>query len=120
MDFPSFLLRCIPRPFHWFIPTFCPISDRFTPNPGPIAHWATSTPCPIADWFEQRLRRLMNETGVDGFKFDAGEGEFAPLRLVPQPTVYAGRWARFAARFGGGGEVRSAHESQDAASELIV
>mmetsp|Transcript_50876 Transcript_50876/g.150000 ORF Transcript_50876/g.150000 Transcript_50876/m.150000 type:complete len:334 (+) Transcript_50876:1443-2444(+) len=66
-------------------------------------------------WFERRLRALMDATGVDGFKFDAGEASFAPSHLVPRPNDFAGEWARFASRFGGGGEVRAAHRSQDAA-----
>jgi len=66
------------------------------------------------DWFEQRLRLLMETTGVDGFKFDAGEGQFVPP-FDPRPSAFAGRWARFAARFGAAGEVRAAHASQDAA-----
>ncbi|KAL3925818.1 MAG: hypothetical protein SGPRY_003561 [Prymnesium sp.] len=119
----------------WIIPFAEPSSSAFTEGAA-LGHWLVEDngkPALVRwwqgrgavlnvsddralDWFEQRLRRLMNETGVDGFKFDAGEGEFAPLSLVPLPNLYAGRWARFAARFGGGGEVRSAHESQDAAT----
>jgi len=71
------------------------------------------------DWFEARLRRLMADTGVDGFKFDAGEGDFVPSsdksmgHDPPGRNSYARLWAQFASRFGGAGEVRAAHASQD-------
>ena len=66
------------------------------------------------DWFERRLRTLMAQTGVDGFKFDAGEAAFVPEGAMADPNDFTGAWARFAARFGGAGEVRAAHNSQDA------
>ena len=64
-------------------------------------------------WFVGRLRALQASAGVDGFKFDAGEGSFVPLG-VPGGLEYAGRWARMAAELGPAGEVRAAHASQDA------
>ena len=67
-------------------------------------------------WMEGRLRRLQEATGVSGFKFDAGEGVFVPPRTAAagDANQYAEAWARFAARFGGGGEVRAAGSSQGA------
>ena len=65
-------------------------------------------------WFEARLRTFMDATGVRGYKFDAGEAVFVPDGAMGDPNEFAGEWARFAARFGGAGEVRSAHASQDA------
>ncbi len=65
-------------------------------------------------WFEQRLRSLQHLTGVDGFKFDAGEAMFVPDGVMDDANAFCGRWTRFAARFGGGSEVRCAHQSQDA------
>jgi hypothetical protein len=70
-----------------------------------------SSPAAV-DWFEGRLRKLMAETGVDGFKFDAGESIFLPSG--EGRNAYAAQWARLAGRFGGGSEVRAAHASQDA------
>jgi len=64
------------------------------------------------DWMELRLRRLMDETGVAGFKFDAGEASFVPRGAMRDPNEYCALWARFAARFGGGGEVRCACGTQ--------
>ncbi|HMQ30585.1 MAG TPA: glycoside hydrolase family 31 protein [Chloroflexaceae bacterium] len=37
-------------------------------------------------WWLERLRALQRETGVDGFKFDAGEANFVP----PDARTYAG------------------------------
>ena len=66
------------------------------------------------DWMERRLRQLMASTGVSGFKFDAGEAQFVPDGAMPRPNEYCSLWADFAARFGGGGEVRCACSSQGA------
>ena len=65
-------------------------------------------------WFERRLRGLMDSTGVDGFKFDAGEAMFVPDGVMADPNEYCRQWVRFAARFGGGGEVRCASRTQAA------
>lgn len=45
---------------------------------------------------------------------DAGEAAFVPAGTLADPNAYARRWAGFAARFGGGSEVRAAHASQSA------
>ncbi len=37
-------------------------------------------------WFGQRLQHLQSETGLDGFKFDAGE-----TRYVPEDAIWFGR-----------------------------
>jgi hypothetical protein len=34
------------------------------------------------DWWQSKLRQLQHETGIDGFKFDAGEGAFVPSALL--------------------------------------
>ena len=65
------------------------------------------------DWMEARLRRLMDATGVSGFKFDAGEAQFVTV-IGGEANSYCREWAAFAARFGGGGEVRCASGSQSA------
>lgn len=31
-----------------------------------------------ADWYETRLRKLLVDTGIDSYKFDAGETSWAP------------------------------------------
>lgn len=64
-------------------------------------------------WMASRLRSLVESTGVDGFKFDAGEAQFVPEGAMAEPNRYCAGWARLAATFGGGGEVRCADGSQD-------
>lgn len=31
-----------------------------------------------ANWYEQRLQKLQKDAGIDSFKFDAGETNYAP------------------------------------------
>lgn len=31
-----------------------------------------------AKWFEDRLKKLQEDTGIDSYKFDAGESSWAP------------------------------------------
>jgi alpha-glucosidase (family GH31 glycosyl hydrolase) len=54
------------------------------------------------DWFLARLRALQAETGLDGFKFDAGEAIFLPVdAVVASPghrNDYTHRYVEFAAR----------------------
>mmetsp|Transcript_24461 Transcript_24461/g.53389 ORF Transcript_24461/g.53389 Transcript_24461/m.53389 type:complete len:735 (+) Transcript_24461:386-2590(+) len=64
------------------------------------------------DWFEERLRKMMEETGVDGFKFDAGEAQFVPGSASCSANEFAAKWARLAERLGPAGEVRSAYRTQ--------
>jgi len=46
-----------------------------------------SNPAALA-WWRAKLGRLQNEFGVDGFKFDAGEGNYVPRdRLTAQPLL---------------------------------
>ena len=45
----------------------------------------------------------MDETGVDGFKFDAGEAQFVPQVATSWALDYATLWARLAARLGDAG-----------------
>lgn len=39
------------------------------------------------DWFVQRLQALQKETGLDGFKFDAGEACFLPVDAVTYQKI---------------------------------
>ncbi|PXF41522.1 putative family 31 glucosidase [Gracilariopsis chorda] len=50
-------------------------------------------------WFTRRLRILMEEYGVDGFKFDAGEPSFLPedaeiQDILESPCDYTRAWVR--------------------------
>ncbi|RMF41401.1 MAG: glycoside hydrolase, partial [Anaerolineae bacterium] len=56
------------------------------------------------DWFARRLRALQEETGIDGFKFDAGEAVYLPVEgRTHQPlshrNEYTRRYVEFVAQF---------------------
>lgn len=72
-----------------------------------------------AKWFSDRLHKLLNESGIDSFKFDAGETSWTP----PDP-IYRGNQAlnpnqitydyiRTVAKFGPMVEVRAGQSTQD-------
>lgn len=73
-----------------------------------------------ATWFTERLRKLQQETGIDAFKFDAGEVLFLPTqtRLHSDtdpslwPNLYTTKYIETCASFGGIVEVRSGHFNQ--------
>ena len=98
-------------------------------NPGFFAWWNTP---PVAaldvtnpeavEWFVGRLVALQKATGLDGFKFDAGEPCFLPERprtFAPMstPSEYTELYVRrVAGAFAGGvSEVRTGHMTQDIA-----
>jgi len=87
-----------------------PLLVRWWQGLGAILNVSSTSAC---EWFESRLRKLMEETGVDGFKFDAGEDQFLPREASGLSHSFATQWARLAARLGDAGEVRAAHRSQD-------
>lgn len=66
-------------------------------------------------WWREQLGRLQND-GVDGFKFDAGEGNFVPRnRLTAEPLLphqYADRYVSWIAENFQWTEVRSGWRSQ--------
>lgn len=68
------------------------------------------------DWWLRLLRRLQTEYGVDGFKFDAGEGNFLPADAVTfQPMnrrQYADRYVQWVAQNFEWTEVRAGWRSQ--------
>ncbi|XRB24724.1 glycoside hydrolase family 31 protein [Pseudoscourfieldia marina] len=62
-------------------------------------------------WFLAKLRKLQEETGVDGFKFDAGEPCFLPSRAnthaeLAHPAEYTRLWVTEVARHFEWAEVR--------------
>jgi myogenesis-regulating glycosidase len=90
-------------------------------NTPPVAALDVTNPEAV-DWFVTRLRALQEATGLDGFKFDAGEPCFLPRR--PQthapmgtPADYTRLYVqRVAGPFAGGvSEVRTGHLTQDVA-----
>jgi hypothetical protein len=68
------------------------------------------------DWWLQRLRHLQTEYGVDGFKFDAGEGNFLPADAVTAQGLmrrqYADRYVQWIAQHFEWTEVRAGWRSQ--------
>jgi alpha-glucosidase (family GH31 glycosyl hydrolase) len=68
------------------------------------------------DWWLARLRRLQTDYGIDGFKFDAGEGNFVPHEARSAgdltPTNYADKYVEFVARHFEWTEVRCGWRAQ--------
>ncbi|XP_038078855.1 myogenesis-regulating glycosidase-like [Patiria miniata] len=70
------------------------------------------------DWFVSRLEKLQQDTGIDSFKFDAGETnylvqDFETYVPLVNPCEYTALHSEMAARLGGQIEVRAAFENQD-------
>ena len=71
-----------------------------------------------ADWFVGKLETIRKETGIDSFKFDAGEisfltSEFNLYNQSVTPDQYSNSYARMAARLGDMIEVRIGSRTQD-------
>ncbi|EFA02566.2 myogenesis-regulating glycosidase [Tribolium castaneum] len=72
-----------------------------------------------AKWFTDRLKLLQEKHGIDGFKFDAGESDYAPWHPIvsgdPElsPNSLSGDYIRTDAAFGGLTEVRTGWRTQD-------
>jgi myogenesis-regulating glycosidase len=77
------------------------------------------TSAAACDWFLRRLRALQAETGLDGFKFDAGEAIFVPPDAVTAEPLatrndYTHRYVNFVAQHFALTEVRSGWQNQAA------
>jgi len=90
-------------------------------NTPPVAALDVTNPDAV-DWFVARLKKLQADTGVDGFKFDAGEPCFLPRmprthRPLSTPAEYTQLYVQqVAGQFAGGvSEVRTGHSTQDVA-----
>jgi myogenesis-regulating glycosidase len=68
------------------------------------------------NWWLAGLRRLQTDYGIDGYKFDAGEGNFVPQEARSAgdltPTSYADKYVEFVARHFEWTEVRCGWRSQ--------
>lgn len=45
-------------------------------------------------WFRERLERLRGETGLDGYKFDAGESAFYPADALSAESIHPNEYTR--------------------------
>ncbi|GAB4563741.1 MAG: glycoside hydrolase family 31 protein [Anaerolineales bacterium] len=121
----------------WVIPFLDPQSQAFAEGkalgylvrkpdgePYPVQWWQgvgalldVSNPSAL-EWFRERLERLQRQTGLDGFKFDAGEAAFFPSDVISaepiHPNEYTQRYVNFVARNFRLTEVRSAWKNQPA------
>ena len=70
------------------------------------------------DWFKSRLLQLQTETGLDGYKFDAGEACFLPTDAVSREAMpgndYTQRYIDFIGKNFSLTEVRSGWNNQNA------
>ena len=69
-------------------------------------------------WFKNRLKTFMNQFGVDGLKFDAGEVRYLPVSYkFYQPleniNFFSSKYVEMASTFGGLGEVRVGYGNQN-------
>ena len=92
-------------------------------NAAPVVALDVTNPATVA-WFTHRLHALQADTGVHGFKFDAGEPCFLPASprfasraALAHPAHYTRLYVReVAGKFAGGvSEVRTGHRTQDVA-----
>ncbi|PWH18177.1 MAG: glycoside hydrolase [Anaerolineae bacterium] len=121
----------------WVIPFFDPASDTFAEasaqgyllrqpdgTPYPVRWWQgigglldVTNPRALA-WFRERLAHFQQETGLDGYKFDAGEAVFFPSDALStetlHPNQYTQRYIEFIAQHFRLTEVRSAWKNQRA------
>ncbi|XP_063829756.1 myogenesis-regulating glycosidase-like [Ostrinia nubilalis] len=73
----------------------------------------------VREWFLERLKSLKESTGLDSFKFDAGESSWSPQIPVlkgdirDQPGVITADYVRAVSTFGPMVEVRSGYRTQN-------
>lgn len=97
----------------WVIPFLEPQSQAFADGasngwlvrtadglPYPVPWWQGSgglldvTNPSALEWFFGRLRQLQSQTGLDGFKFDAGEACFLPANAVTHRGIHPNEYTR--------------------------
>ena len=71
-----------------------------------------------ADWFVKQLNMIRNETGIDSFKFDAGEFGYVPTyyslkNATTNPEQFSMEYAKTAYRVGDAIEIRVGTLTQD-------
>ncbi|XP_071965227.1 myogenesis-regulating glycosidase-like [Antedon mediterranea] len=75
------------------------------------------TNCEASTWFLDRLKQLQKTTGIDSFKFDAGETQYLPLyftskKTLNDPNLYCAHYVKMVSEIGNMVEVRCGHQSQ--------
>ena len=71
-----------------------------------------------AEWFTSRLKVILEEDGIDSFKFDAGETSFLPQlpvlngRAEENPGIFTKKYVSTVSQFGPMIEVRTGQRSQ--------
>ena len=90
---------------------------------GDLAGYVDFTNEAATDWWKQRLETLRAETGIDSFKFDAGEANWLPSSYVLHsssaatgtwPHSFTSAYVEAATAFGGMIEVRVGRNTQHA------
>jgi alpha-glucosidase (family GH31 glycosyl hydrolase) len=73
-------------------------------------------------WWGERLRAFQAQWGLDGLKYDGGEGRYVPpgANIAVTPNGYSARYAAFAGAQPGLNEVRTAYWSQQVPITLRV
>lgn len=74
----------------------------------------------VVEWWTGRLRKLQQDTGLDSFKFDAGESNWLPAGAQLNndtdsnlwPNLYTTKYVETCSTFGGLIETRVAHQNQ--------
>ena len=86
-----------------------------------MAGYVDFTSATATRWWKERLEHLRTETGIDSFKFDAGEANWMPSSYVLHsdtaeastwPHAFTAAYAEAAAAFGGMIEVRVGRNTQ--------
>ncbi len=68
------------------------------------------------EWFGKKIEYLVNNYGIDGFKYDAGEAQFLPIRPRLKEGIHPNMYSDYYARWGlnhHGVEMRSGYFSQN-------
>ncbi|MCX7943602.1 MAG: glycoside hydrolase family 31 protein, partial [Deltaproteobacteria bacterium] len=68
------------------------------------------------DWFGAKIRYLIEKYGIDGFKYDAGEAQFVPLKPRLESGLHPNMYSDYYARWGlahRGVEMRAGYFAQN-------
>ncbi|CAH0390714.1 unnamed protein product [Bemisia tabaci] len=83
-----------------------------------VGSYIDATNPAAAEWYRKRLQNVLDTSGIDSFKFDAGESSWVPQIPVlngpelEQPEIIVQKYVELAAKFGSMVEVRAAKRTQ--------